>query len=100
MLQSVSAFAPICNPTQCPWGDKAFKGYLGEDKSTWEEYDATLLVKKYNGPKTTILIDQVNYISCMLQLITLFHIVKQFIVIERRTLLHFLSDFKNYGHKC
>jgi len=56
--KSVSAFAPICNPTQCPWGDKAFKGYLGEEKASWEEYDATLLVKKYNGPKTTILIDQ------------------------------------------
>ena len=35
-LQSVSAFAPICNPTECPWGNKAFKGYLGEDKATWE----------------------------------------------------------------
>lgn len=66
LLQSVSAFAPICNPTQCPWGDKAFKGYLGEEKSAWEEYDATLLVKKYNGPKTTILIDQVSCIQSII----------------------------------
>lgn len=36
LLQAVSAFAPICNPTQCPWGQKAFSGYLGNDKSTWE----------------------------------------------------------------
>lgn len=56
--KSVSAFAPICNPTACPWGVKAFNGYLGAEKSAWEEYDATLLVTKYNGPKTTILIDQ------------------------------------------
>jgi len=56
--KSVSAFAPICNPTECPWGKKAFKGYLGEDKATWEEYDATLLLKNYEGPKCTILIDQ------------------------------------------
>lgn len=56
--KSVSAFGPICNPTACPWGVKAFNGYLGAEKSAWEEYDATLLVTKYNGPKTTILIDQ------------------------------------------
>lgn len=42
--QSVSAFAPIANPTNCPWGEKAFTGYLGEDRAQWEEWDATLLV--------------------------------------------------------
>lgn len=47
MYQSVSAFSPICNPTQCPWGDKAFTGYLGPDKASWEEYDATCLVGKF-----------------------------------------------------
>lgn len=36
VLQAVSAFAPICNPIQCPWGQKAFSGYLGNDRSTWE----------------------------------------------------------------
>lgn len=45
ILQSVSAFAPICNPTECPWGNKAFKGYLGEDKATWE-----VRTKKRNYP--------------------------------------------------
>lgn len=42
--QSVSAFAPIANPTNCPWGEKAFTGYLGEDRAQWQEWDATLLV--------------------------------------------------------
>lgn len=42
--RSVSAFAPIANPTKCPWGRKAFTGYLGEDQTTWAEHDATLLV--------------------------------------------------------
>ena len=34
--KSVSAFAPICNPINCPWGVKAFTGYLGEDKEAWK----------------------------------------------------------------
>jgi S-formylglutathione hydrolase len=42
---SVSAIAPICAPTQCPWGQKAFSGYLGEDRSAWAAHDATELVK-------------------------------------------------------
>lgn len=42
--RSVSAFAPICAPSQCPWGEKAFRGYLGEDIDAWREYDATKLV--------------------------------------------------------
>ena len=54
---SASAFAPICNPTQCPWGDKAFKGYLGSLEAG-KAYDATELMSKYSGPKAPILIDQ------------------------------------------
>jgi len=54
---SVSAFAPICNPTAVPWGEKAFKGYLGSVEAG-KEYDATELVKKYKGPTPNILIDQ------------------------------------------
>jgi len=57
MYSSVSAFAPIVNPTAVPWGKKAFTGYLGSVEAG-KEYDATELVKKYNGPKPTILIDQ------------------------------------------
>ena len=54
----MSAFSPICNPTQCPWGEKAFKGYLGSVKAG-EAYDATELISNYEGPKAPILIDQV-----------------------------------------
>ena len=54
--KSVSAFAPIANPTACPWGEKAFSGYL-ESKSEWAEYDATELVKQWSGPSLDILID-------------------------------------------
>ncbi|KAK3374983.1 carbohydrate esterase family 1 protein [Podospora didyma] len=46
LYKSVSAFAPIANPTQCPWGVKAFSGYLGdEDKEAWKQHDATELIK-------------------------------------------------------
>nr|MDT0252487.1 S-formylglutathione hydrolase [Endozoicomonas sp.] len=43
---SVSAFSPICNPVNCPWGQKAFQGYLGNDRELWKDYDATELMKK------------------------------------------------------
>jgi S-formylglutathione hydrolase len=56
--RSVSAFAPICNPINCPWGVKAFTGYLGDDKESWKEYDATELASKYAGPQLNVLIDQ------------------------------------------
>nr|CAI5822107.1 unnamed protein product [Callosobruchus analis] len=59
MYKSVSAFAPICNPSQCPWGEKAFTGYLGPRESgDWANWDATELVQKYNGPPLELLIDQ------------------------------------------
>lgn len=55
--KSVSAFAPIANPSKCPWGEKAFGGYFGDDqKQKWAEHDATELVKKWKGP-LDILID-------------------------------------------
>ncbi|ERN05146.1 S-formylglutathione hydrolase isoform X1 [Amborella trichopoda] len=56
--KSVSAFAPIANPVNCAWGQKAFSNYLGSDKGHWEEYDATCLIKKCSGISTPILIDQ------------------------------------------
>lgn len=49
MYKSVSAFAPISNPSNCPWGEKAFKGYLGEDREQWKKHDATELVKGWKG---------------------------------------------------
>ncbi|WP_311224200.1 MULTISPECIES: S-formylglutathione hydrolase [unclassified Acidovorax] len=60
LFRSLSAFAPICAPTQCPWGEKAFTGYLGPDRSAWAEHDATVLMQ--NQPVAPypggILIDQ------------------------------------------
>ena len=48
--KSVSAFSPIVAPTQVPWGQKAFAGYLGSDESTWQQYDATALVQQQQFP--------------------------------------------------
>lgn len=45
LFRSVSAFAPICAPSQCPWGEKAFTLYLGTDRKAWEAWDATALVR-------------------------------------------------------
>ena len=44
-FKSVSAFAPICAPSQCPWGEKAFGGYLGADRARWLEHDASALMQ-------------------------------------------------------
>jgi S-formylglutathione hydrolase len=43
-FRSLSAFAPICAPTQCPWGHKALAGYLGEDRAAWAAHDASALM--------------------------------------------------------
>jgi len=42
--QSASAFAPICHPAECGWGQGCFTAYLGNDKHTWQDYDATSLI--------------------------------------------------------
>jgi len=46
--KSVSAFAPICNPSKVPWGEKAFGLYLGKNQEDWKQYDATELIKTYD----------------------------------------------------
>ena len=55
--RSVSAFAPIAAPLRCPWGEKAFAGYLGEDRSAWAAYDASELVQQAEE-RLPLLIDQ------------------------------------------
>lgn len=59
-FQSLSAFAPICAPTQCPWGHKAFAGYLGEDRAMWAAHDASALMAQRSAPlfPRGILVDQ------------------------------------------
>lgn len=59
-FQSISAFAPITNPSQCPWGHKALLGYLGSNEFDWQQYDATELVKAGVRHPRAILIDQGN----------------------------------------
>ena len=56
-FRSVSALSPICAPTHCPWGKKAFRGYLGTDEAAWKQYDASELAAttRFRGE---ILVDQ------------------------------------------
>lgn len=56
--RSISAFAPIAAPMQCPWGQKAFGNYLGADHQPWREYDASELIKNHADSTRPILIDQ------------------------------------------
>jgi S-formylglutathione hydrolase len=60
LYRSVSAFAPIAAPMRCPWGQKAFSGYLGEDREAWRQYDASELVARPDAARfeSGILIDQ------------------------------------------
>lgn len=58
-FQSVSAFAPVCAPSRCPWGIKAFSAYLGSDEAGWQQYDASALMAASATPfPGGILIDQ------------------------------------------
>lgn len=54
---SLSAFAPICHPSDCPWGQKAFSRYLGEDPAAWREWDACALLEGASE-RLPILVDQ------------------------------------------
>ncbi len=57
LYQSVSAFAPITSPMHCPWGQKAFSAYLGNEHDHWRDHDATMLIEAgYHAPE--LLIDQ------------------------------------------
>ncbi|WP_374388640.1 S-formylglutathione hydrolase [Brevundimonas sp.] len=60
LFRSVSAFAPICSPSRCPWGEKAFTAYFGEDRATWDRHDAARLIESgaAKGVYDDILIDQ------------------------------------------
>ncbi len=59
LFHSVSAFAPICAPSQCAWGKKAFSAYLGPNKQNWLQYDASALMANSRAPfPGGILIDQ------------------------------------------
>lgn len=57
VYRAVSAFAPICSPMNCPWGEKAFGGYLGSDRNDWAAYDAVQLIAGAKE-RLPLLIDQ------------------------------------------
>ncbi len=63
---SISAFSPIVNPMQCPWGQKAFSAYLGHDIETWKPYDSCELIKQ-TGCQLPILVDQGNADNFLLE---------------------------------
>ena len=56
-FRSMSAFAPICAPSQCPWGEKAFSAYLGPDRGRWREHDSCALLER-SGGHLPLLVDQ------------------------------------------
>lgn len=56
--KSVSAFAPIVSPMNCPWGEKALTGYIGTDRAAWADYDACALLESGGAANAEILIDQ------------------------------------------
>lgn len=60
LYRSISAFAPICAPSLCPWGQKAFSNYLGDDRSRWDAYDASVIASNLlDGPqRSPLLVDQ------------------------------------------
>jgi S-formylglutathione hydrolase len=60
VFKTLSALAPICSPTRCPWGEKAFTHYLGPDRSAWAQHDASLLMQAQLQPPYPggVLVDQ------------------------------------------
>lgn len=57
-FRSISAFSPIVNPVECPWGQKAFRGYLGDQPQDWKAFDATELIKQGAHHPYPLFIDQ------------------------------------------
>ena len=60
LYRSISAFAPIAAPKQCPWGEKAFSNYLGPQRDGWDEYDSAEIMQKIHDAQSRppLLIDQ------------------------------------------
>ncbi len=69
-FQSISVLAPVSNPTNTPWCKKSFIGYLGEDRNSWNDFDACELIKKGFRHPYPILIDQGSEDPFALELLT------------------------------
>lgn len=59
-FKTASAFSPIANPINCPWGQKALGNYLGPNQETWKQYDTIELLKSHLNEKLNILVDVVS----------------------------------------
>lgn len=57
-FHSLSAFAPISSPMNCPWGEKALGQYLGEDRKQWQQADSCFLIREHGATAPRILVDQ------------------------------------------
>ncbi len=57
IFKSISAFAPICSPLNCPWGEKALSHYIGDNRDDWKQYDSCELIKQANH-QLPMLVDQ------------------------------------------
>ncbi|NIB43048.1 S-formylglutathione hydrolase [Pseudomaricurvus alkylphenolicus] len=57
-FKTISAFAPIVSPMNCPWGEKALSNYLGDDQENWRQYDTCELIRKNATRQQPILVDQ------------------------------------------
>lgn len=94
--KSISAFAPISAPSHCPWGKKAFGGYLGSNVEEWKQYDATALIENGASHPASILIDQGSADD--------FYIQKQLLpeslanALSKRNLEHILNVREGYDH--
>ena len=57
-FHSLSAFAPISSPMNCPWGEKALSQYLGDDREQWQQADSCFLIREHGAAAPRILVDQ------------------------------------------
>ncbi|AFJ46458.1 S-formylglutathione hydrolase [Shimwellia blattae] len=77
---SVSAFAPVVNPSRVPWGQQAFRAYLGEDEQSWQAWDSCALMQQYQGEPVAMMIDQGdadNFLATQLQPAQLAEVARQ-----------------------
>ena len=92
LYRSVSAFAPICAPMHCPWGQKAFRNYLGENQQNWQLYDATELIK--DGHKVPdLLVDQGLNDQFLSEQLHPHHLENACAAVGQKLTLHYHQDY-------
>jgi len=92
LYRSVSAFAPICAPMHCPWGQKAFRNYLGENQENWQLYDAAALIK--DGRKVPdLLVDQGLNDQFLSEQLHPHHLENACAAVGQKLTLHYHQDY-------